>query len=124
MSILIAKHIKKVLSNFSDKVPGGIFLEGLSRETSHPYIIYNYTVQPDAETKDGSTFNCNVTVKIFSTDGDSSIELAEEVRKMMVKSESATEDYVTLETSFVNYQGDFDGGVYQREIEFNIKTTD
>lgn len=124
MSILIGKHIRKVLSRLSDKVSGGIFLEGLNRDTDYPYIIYNYTVQPDAETKDGSTMVCNVTVGIYSTDGDSSIELAEEVRKVMVQAETANEDFVTLETDFVSYRGSLDEGVYVREIEFNIKTTD
>lgn len=124
MSILIGKHIKKVLSKLSDKVSGGIFLEGLNRDANHPYIVYEYTVQPDAETKDGNMFVCNVSVKIYSTDGDSSIELAEEVRKLMVKSESANDEFMTLGTEFVNYRGSLDEGVYERELEFNIKTTD
>lgn len=124
MSILIGKHIKKVLSKLSDKVSGGIFLEGLNRDTNYPYIVYDYTVQPDAETKDGNMFVCNVSVKIYSTDGDSSIELAEEVRKLMVKSESANDEFMTLGTEFVNYRGSLDEGVYEREIEFNIKITD
>ena len=124
MSILIGKHIKKVLSKLSDKVSGGIFLEGLNRDTNYPYIVYDYTVQPDAETKDGNMFVCNVSVKIYSTDGDSSIELAEEVRKLMVKSESANDEFMTLGTEFVNYRGSLDEGVYEREIEFNSKITD
>ena len=122
MSILIGKHIKEVLSKLSNKVSGGIFLEGLNRDTNYPYIVYDYTVQPDAETKDGNTFNCNVSIKIYSTDGDSSIELAEEVRKTMVESETASDEFEILETEFVNYQGSLDEGVYRREIEFNIKT--
>lgn len=122
MSILIGKHIKEVLSKFSNKVSGGIFLEGLNRDTNYPYIVYDYTVQPDAETKDGNTFNCNVSIKIYSTDGDSSIELAEEVRKTMVESETTSDEFEILETEFVNYQGSLDEGVYKREIEFNIKT--
>lgn len=122
MSILIGKHIKEVLSKLSNKVSGGIFLEGLNRDTNYPYIVYDYTVQPDAETKDGNTFNCNVSIKIYSTDGDSSIELAEEVRKTMVESETASDEFEILETEFVNYQGSLDEGVYKREIEFNIKT--
>lgn len=122
MSILIGKHIKEVLSKLSNKVSGGIFLEGLNRDTNYPYIVYDYTVQPDAETKDGNTFNCNVSIKIYSTDGDSSIELAEEVRKTMVESETTSDEFEILETEFVNYQGSLDEGVYRREIEFNIKT--
>lgn len=122
MSILIGKHIKEVLSKLSNKVSGGIFLEGLNRDTNYPYIVYDYTVQPDAETKDGNTFNCNVSIKIYSTDGDSSIELAEEVRKTMVESETTSDEFEILETEFVNYQGSLDEGVYKREIEFNIKT--
>ena len=122
MSILIGKHIKEVLSKFSNKVSGGIFLEGLNRDTHYPYIVYDYTVQPDAETKDGNTFNCNVSIKIYSTDGDSSIELAEEVRKTMVESETTSDEFEILDTEFVNYQGSLDEGVYKREIEFNIKT--
>lgn len=122
MSILIGKYIKEVLSKLSNKVSGGIFLEGLNRDTNYPYIVYDYTVQPDAETKDGNTFNCNVSIKIYSTDGDSSIELAEEVRKTMVESETASDEFEILETEFVNYQGSLDEGVYKREIEFNIKT--
>lgn len=122
MSILIGKHIKEVLSKFSNKVSGGIFLEGLNRDTNYPYIVYDYTVQPDAETKDGNTFNCNVSIKIYSTDGDSSIELAEEVRKTMVESETTSDEFEILDTEFVNYQGSLDEGVYKREIEFNIKT--
>lgn len=122
MSILIGKHIKEVLSKLSNKVSGGIFLEGLNRDTNFPYIVFDYTVQPDAETKDGNTFNCNVSIKIYSTDGDSSIELAEEVRKTMVESETASDEFKILETEFVNYQGSLDEGVYKREIEFNIKT--
>ena len=122
MSILIGKHIKEVLSKLSNKVSGGIFLEGLNRDTNYPYIVYDYTVQTDAETKDGNTFNCNVSIKIYSTDGDSSIELAEEVRKTMVESETTSDEFEILETEFVNYQGSLDEGVYKREIEFNIKT--
>ena len=122
MSILIGKHIKEVLSKLSNKVSGGIFLEGLNRDTNYPYIVYDYTVQPDAETKDGNTFNCNLSIKIYSTDGDSSIELAEEVRKTMVESETTSDEFEILETEFVNYQGSLDEGVYKREIEFNIKT--
>ena len=122
MSILIGKHIKEVLSKLSNKVSGGIFLEGLNRDTNYPYIVYDYTVQPDAETKDGNTFNCNVSIKIYSTDGDSSIKLAEEVRKTMVESETTSDEFEILETEFVNYQGSLDEGVYKREIEFNIKT--
>ena len=122
MSILIGKHIKEVLSKLSNKVSGGIFLEGLNRDTNYPYIVYDYTVQPDAETKDGNTFNCNVSIKIYSTDGDSSIELAEEVRKTMIESETTSDEFEILETEFVNYQGSLDEGVYKREIEFNIKT--
>ena len=122
MSILIGKHIKEVLSKLSNKVSGGIFLEGLNRDTNYPYIVYDYTVQPDAETKDGNTFNCNISIKIYSTDGDSSIELAEEVRKTMVESETTSDEFEILETEFVNYQGSLDEGVYKREIEFNIKT--
>lgn len=122
MSILIGKHIKEVLSKLSNRVSGGIFLEGLNRDTNYPYIVYDYTVQPDAETKDGNTFNCNVSIKIYSTDGDSSIELAEEVRKTMVESETTSDEFEILETEFVNYQGSLDEGVYKREIEFNIKT--
>ena len=124
MSILIGKHIKSVLSGFSKKVTGGIYLEGLNRDTNYPYIIYNYSVQPDAETKDGSTYNCDVSIIIYSTDGDASIELAEEVKKRMMESFSEYEEFKITDIEFSIYRGSHDNGVYTRELEFNIKTTD
>lgn len=122
MSILVGKHIKKVLSRLEREVKGGIYLEGLNRETDFPYMIYNYTVQPDEGTKDGVTYNCNVNINIYSLDGDSSIELAEKVRKEMEDSDYVYDDFIILGTEFVSYRGSLDGDVYTREIEFNIKT--
>jgi len=122
MSILVGKHIKSVLSRLERKVKGGIYLEGLNREADFPYMIFSYTVQPDEGTKDGGTYNCNVNINIYSLDGDSSIELAEEVRKEMEDSDYVYDDFIILSSEFVSYRGALDGDVYTRELEFNIKT--
>ena len=52
MSILVGKHIRKVLheSAVRDKVGGRIFMDGLNRETEFPFIVYTYTVSKDERT--------------------------------------------------------------------------
>ena len=60
---------EKVLFGGNLNVGDRIFLEGLNRETSYPYIIYSYSVMPELGTKDGGMDNCQVIISIFSKDG-------------------------------------------------------
>lgn len=124
MSILLAKHIRHVLSEMSDKVFGGIFLDGLNRETVYPYIIYQYNVSPDTSTKDGDIYNCNVTISIYSKEGDISLEMADEVKNLMLTTRSNEKEFEVLGVEFSGYRGNLDVDVYERELEFKIKTTD
>lgn len=125
MSILVAKHIKKMLSDSSltDKVGDRIFLEGLSRETSYPYIIYSYSITPELGTKDGGMDNCQLLVSICSKDGDSSLELAQEVRRLLEFSNGDYDSFSVINTEFSSYRGGLNDGVYERELEFTIKTS-
>ena len=70
MSILVGKHIRKVLhgSAVRDKVGGRIFMDGLNRETEFPFIVYTYPVRKDEGTKDGDEDLCQVSVFVFSKD--------------------------------------------------------
>lgn len=124
MSILVAQHIKEVLFNSSlaEKVGNRIFLEGLSRETSFPYIIYTYNVENGDSTKDGDMDNCQLTVYIFSKEGDSSLELAHEARKVLEHSKGDYTKFSVLDTTFESYIGRLEEDVFVRELNFNIKT--
>lgn len=124
MSILVAQHIKEVLFNSSlaEKVGNRIFLEGLSRETSFPFIIYTYNVENGDSTKDGDMDNCQLTVYIFSKEGDSSLELAHEARKVLEHSKGDYTKFSVLDTTFESYIGRLEEDVFVRELNFNIKT--
>lgn len=124
MSILVGKHIRKVLheSTVRDKVGGRIFMDGLNRDTEFPYIVYTYTVGEDEGTKDGDEDLCKVSVFVFSIDGEESLELAHEVRKALEHSGGDYEGFTVADTEFESYQGGLDAGVYERELVFNIKT--
>ena len=124
MSILVGKHIKEILfsSSLAEKVGNRIFLEGLNRETSFPFIVYTYNVERGDETKDGEMDNCQLTVYIFSKDGDSSLELAHEARKLLEHSKGEYANFSVLETLFESYIGRLEEDVFVRELNFNIKT--
>lgn len=124
MSILVARHIKNMLFNSSlaDKVGERIFLDGLSRETEYPFIVYTYTVSPGDSTKDGDIDVCPVSVFVFSNDGDSSLEIADEVRKLLSHSTGDYGLFSVIDTEFTNYSGMLDEDVYVRELNFNVKT--
>lgn len=124
MSILVGKHIKEILfsSSLAEKVGNRIFLEGLNRETSFPFIVYTYNVERGDETKDGDMDNCQLTVYIFSKDGDSSLELAHEARKLLEHSKGDYTQFSVLDTTFESYIGRLEEDVFVRELNFNIKT--
>lgn len=124
MSILVGKHIKEILfsSSLAEKVGNRIFLEGLNRETSFPFIVYTYNVERGDETKDGEMDNCQLTVYIFSKDGDSSLELAHEARKLLEHSKGDYANFSVLDTFFESYIGRLEEDVFVRELNFNIKT--
>lgn len=124
MSILVGKHIKNILFNstLADKIGDRIFLDGLNRETTFPYIVYTYTVGKDEGTKDGDMDSCQVSVFVFSKDGDSSLELADEVRRLMEHSKGDYGTFSVLDTEFESYRGALDEDIYTRELTFNIKT--
>jgi hypothetical protein len=67
--------------------------------------------------------NCLVNVYVFSKDGDSSLELADEVRRLLEHSEGDYEGFSVLDTEFSSYRGSLEEDVYVRELEFNIKTS-
>lgn len=125
MSVLVGKHIKNMLFNseLANKVDNKIYLDGLNRETSFPFIVYTYSVTPELGTKDGNMDNCLVNVYVFSKDGDSSLELADEVRRLLEHSEGDYEGFSVLDTEFSSYRGSLEEDVYVRELEFNIKTS-
>lgn len=124
MSILVGKHIKKVLFNSSlaDKVGNRIFLEGLNRETSFPFIIYTYNVENGDSTKDVDFDLCQLTVYIFSKEGDISLELADEARRLLEHSRGDYDSFSVLDTTFESYIGRLEEDVYIRELNFNVKT--
>lgn len=124
MSILVGKHIRKVLheSALRDKVGGRIFMDGLNRETEFPFVVYTYTVSKDEGTKDGDQDLCQVSVFVFSKDGEESLELANDVRKALEHSEGYYEEFSVVDTEFESYRGGLDTDVYERELNFNIKT--
>lgn len=123
MSILVGKHIKKVLYGGNLNVGDRIFLEGLARETSYPYIIYSYSVTPEIGTKDGGMDNCQLVISIFSKDGDSSLELADKVRRLLENSRGDYGTFSVIDTEFGSYRGGLNEDVYERELEFTIKTS-
>ena len=123
MSILVGKHIKKVLFGGNLNVGDRIFLEGLDRETSYPYIIFSYSVIPEIGTKDGGMDNCQLVISIFSKDGDSSLELADKVRRLLENSSGDYGNFSVIDTEFGSYRGGLNEGVYERELEFTIKTS-
>lgn len=124
MSILVGKHIRKMLfeSSLAEKVGGRIFLEGLNRDCPFPFIVYTYTVEPDEGTKDYRTDTCQVSVFVFSKDGEESLELAEEVRNVLQYSKGDYEQFRVVKTTFEGYRGSLEEDVYVRELDFNIKT--
>lgn len=123
MSILVGKHIKKVLFGGNLNVGDRIFLEGLNRETSYPYIIYSYSVIPEIGTKDGGMDYCQLVISIFSKDGDSSLELADKVRRLLENSSGDYGTFSVIDTKFESYRGVLNEDVYERELEFTIKTS-
>lgn len=124
MSILVGKHIRKMLheSALRDKVGGRIFMDGLNRETDFPFVVYTYTVSKDEGTKDGDQDLCQVSVFVFSKDGEESLELANDVRKALEHSEGYYEEFSVVDTEFESYRGGLEADVYERELNFNIKT--
>lgn len=109
-------------SSLSDKVGDRIYLEGLNRETSFPFIVYTYSVSPELGTKDGGMDSCNAIVYVFSKDGDSSLELADEVRRLLEFSNGEYGSFSVSDTEFNGYRGSLDEDIYVRELEFTIKT--
>lgn len=124
MSILVGKHIRKMLheSALRDKVGGRIFMDGLNRETEFPFVVYTYTVSKDEGTKDGDEDLCQVSVFVFSKDGEESLELANDVRKALEHSEGYYDEFSVADTEFESYRGGLEADVYERELNFNIKT--
>lgn len=124
MSILVGKHIRTVLFNsqLAEKVGNRIFLDGLNRETAFPFIVYTYNVSKGDETKDGDIDMCQLSIFVFSKDGDSSLELADEVRRLTEHSKGDYDTFSVLDTSFEGYRGSLDEDVYVRELNFNVKT--
>lgn len=125
MSILLAQHIKKVLfdSEVSEMVGGRIFLEGLNRDTLFPFIIYEYSITPDGDSnKDADIDDCSLSVSIFAKEGDSSLEIADEVRKALNGSTGTYDKFEVVNTEFSSYSGRLDEDVYVRELSFNVKT--
>lgn len=124
MSILVGKHIRKMLheSALREKVGGRIFMDGLNRETEFPFVVYTYTVSKDEGTKDGEQDLCQVSVFVFSKDGEESLELANDVRKALEHSEGYYEEFSVVDTEFESYRGGLEADVYERELNFNIKT--
>ena len=124
MSILVGKHIRKVLyeSALREKVGGRIFMDGLNRDTDFPFVVYTYTVSKGEETKDGYEDMCQASVFVFSRDGEESLELANDVRIALEHSEGDYGDFSVLDTEFESYRGELDADVYVRELSFNITT--
>lgn len=124
MSILVGQHIKSMLhhDSITQKVGNKIFLDGLNRETTYPYIVYSYSITPDLGTKDGGMDNCSVYVAIYSNDGEESLELADDVRRCLEFSKGEYDKFSVIDTEFSSYRGSLIEGVYMRELEFNIKT--
>lgn len=125
MSILVGKHIREVLngsSSLTEKVGDRIFLDGLNRDTSFPYIVYTYAVNPDEGNKDYEVDSCNVSVYIYAKDGELSLELADEVRQLLSHSTGSYERFTVQEATFESYNGSLNGDVYERELVFTIKT--
>lgn len=124
MSILVGKHIRKMLheSALRYKVGGRIFMDGLNRETEFPFVVYTYTVSKDEGTKDGDEDLCQVSVFVFSKDGEESLELANDVRKALEGTSGDYGDFSVVDTEFESYRGGLEADVYERELNFNIKT--
>lgn len=124
MSILVGQHIRKMLFNspLADKVGGRIYLDGLNRECTFPFIVYTYTVENGDNTKDYDIDLCQASVFVFSKDGENSLGLANDVRCILEHSKGDYDGFCVLDTAFEGYRGDLDGDVYIRELNFNIKT--
>lgn len=124
MSILVGKHVKNILfnSNLSERVENRIFLDGLSRETTFPFIIYTYNVDGGEGTKDGDIDLCQLSVFVFSKQGDDSLELAHEVRRLLEHSKGDYSEFSVLDTVFDSYIGSLEDDIYVRELNFTIKT--
>ena len=124
MSILVGRHIRKMLfdSRLADDVNGHIFLDGLNRECDFPFIVYNYTVEPGEGSKDYKTDLCQVSVLVFSKDGEQSINLANDIRAVLEHSKGDYGMFEVTDTIFEGYRGSLEEDVYIRELDFNIKT--
>ena len=124
MSILVGKHIRTKLfeSPLAEKVGGRIFLDGLNRDTICPYVIYSYSVSKGDETKDGDMDVCQVSVYVYSRNGEESLELANDIRKALDNTSGDYGDFGVLNTTFESYRGVWNAGEYERELNFNIKT--
>lgn len=124
MSILVGQHIRQMLfsSPLAENVGGRIYLDGLNRECAFPFIVYTYTVENGDETKDYDMDLCQVSVFVFSKDGETSLELADEVRKTLEHSRGDYGEFSVKDTTFEGYRGNLDEDVYVRELNFNIKT--
>lgn len=109
-------------SSLADKVGERIFLDGLNRECAFPFIVYAYTVEPGEGTKDYRTDLCQVSVFVFSKDGENSLELADDVRSVLEHSKGVYERFEVEDTTFEGYRGSLEEDVYVRELNFNIKT--
>lgn len=124
MSILVAKHIKRVLSadSLKAKVGDRVFLEGLNRETEFPFVVYTYSVTAGEGTKDADSYNCQTEVFVFSREGDTSLEIADEIRKLLEHSKGEYDQFEVVDTEFVSYEGSLDEDIYTRKLVFNIIT--
>ena len=124
MSILVGKHIRKVLheSAVRNKVGGRIFMDGLNREEEFPYVVYTYTISKGEETKDGNEDLCQVSVFVFSKDGEESLEIAHDVRMALEGSTGDYDRFCVTNTEFESYRGGLEADVYERELNFNVVT--
>lgn len=126
MSILLAKHINKVLSGsavIKKAVGDRIYRNGIDTDVPFPFVVYTYRVSQGESTKDGDGADvCQVDVMVFSRDGKQEMELSDAVRSSVAHSAADYKTFEVADIDFIGYESELDDGVYIGQLKFNAKT--
>ena len=126
MSLLVAEHIRKKLSDnlkLTEVVGDRMYPCVVTSETEYPFLVYSRDECTPIGTKDGwSSDNVSVSVYIFSDDYTKSVYVAELVRASLDNSTGEYELFSVSECLMISASESFSEDAFAQVLTFNIIT--
>ena len=126
MSLLIAEHIRKKLSDnpkLTEVVGDRMYPCVVTSETEYPFIVYTRDECTPSDTKDGFVYdNVSESVYIFSDDYTESVNVAELVRSSLANSTGDYDLFSVSECLMTSASESFAEDAFAQVLTFNIIT--